>query len=286
MVYTATSGSNAVLSGYDGYGTLSSTLSSPGGNGTLNGQAPIHIIGIAGAIAGHGASSTVSMSYAGVATGNFGVGSSGAAVGTGYVGTSIYLSGATSSTFAYNFTGSVYFGRSSSSGGIGVSDGHGAGFTGVLGMAIEYFAGPTPPTSPTVMRATATSATLSWTAPGDSGGTPSTASNIQASTAPDFSTGVVTATAGAGATSVTVTGLTTNASYYFRIAARNEVTDAYGTSSFWSTSVNMPAVYIYPKTWNGSAWVRPQGMMVWNGTQWAIVAQVLVWNGTAWVASV
>ena len=282
-VYTNSSGSNAVGSGFT-QGSVDCTLSSVGGNAALNGTNPIHIVGIAGSCAGNGAARTMTMHYAGVSSSAFGVGSAGAAAATGWIGISVYLTGATSADFGYTGSGSFYFGRSSTSGAKNITGSFGT-FTGVLGMSYEYYQSPTAPLSLAVMRATTTTANLSWTAPADDGGPGLTGYNIQASTSSDFSTGLIATTAAAGATSATVTGLTSNASYYFRIAARNEVTDNYSTSSLWSTVVNMPQVILFPKVWNGTAWVRPQDWLVWNGTQWAVPSAVLVWNGTAWVNS-
>jgi hypothetical protein len=57
-------------------------------------------------------------------------------------------------------------------------------------------------------------------------------------------------------TSATLTGLTSNASCYFRIAATNEVTHRYSSSSVWGASVHMPQVIVFPKVWNGTAWTN------------------------------
>jgi len=82
---------------------------------------------------------------------------------------------------------------------------------------------PTAPEPPTGVAATAgdARATVSWTAPSSNGGSPITGYTVASSP------GAVTATAGASASSATVTGLTNGVAYTFTVTATNAI----GTSA-------------------------------------------------------
>jgi hypothetical protein len=100
---------------------------------------------------------------------------------------------------------------------------------------------PTVPAAPTSLAATASATTqiaLSWTA-GDDGGSTITDYVIQYST--DDATWTTFADGTSTATSTTVTGLTSNTLYYFRVAATNSI----GTGSYTS-SVSMPPLPYAP----------------------------------------
>ncbi|HXW35177.1 MAG TPA: fibronectin type III domain-containing protein, partial [Acidimicrobiales bacterium] len=93
---------------------------------------------------------------------------------------------------------------------------------------------PGAPTSPSASGGIS-SATVSWTAPADDGGSPITGYDVYASTTnPPSTSGTPSATAGPGATSVQVTGLTNGTEYYFVVTAVNGV----GQSSPSSPVVN------------------------------------------------
>ena len=85
----------------------------------------------------------------------------------------------------------------------------------------------TVPAAPTIGTATAgnASATVNWTAPTDTGGSPITGYKVQASSADNF-TGC--GGAPADATSPTVTGLTNGTGYTFTVAAINATGDRPG----------------------------------------------------------
>ena len=80
----------------------------------------------------------------------------------------------------------------------------------------------TVPAAPTIGTATAgnASATVSWTAPTDTGGAPITGYTVQAF-AGTSTTAAATVTAAAEATSLTVPGLTNGTGYTFTVAATN-----------------------------------------------------------------
>jgi hypothetical protein len=91
----------------------------------------------------------------------------------------------------------------------------------------------TAPAAPAIGTATAgnTTATVRWTAPTDDGGSAITGYSVKVLNATEQQVGALR-TAGATATSLTVTGLTNGTSYHFQVAATNSVgTGAYSASS-------------------------------------------------------
>lgn len=100
------------------------------------------------------------------------------------------------------------------------------------GTSGDYFGGytyyevPTAPTSLTVASVTDTTASLTWTAPSDNGGTAVTGYYIEYSSN-NFATTLNTTATG---TSKTITGLTSNTAYKFRIYAQNAVTTGAGVN--------------------------------------------------------
>jgi hypothetical protein len=90
----------------------------------------------------------------------------------------------------------------------------------------SYYEVPTAPTSVAVSSVTDTTATISWTAPTDNGGTAVTGYYIEYSLN-NFSTTLNTTSA---TTSKTITGLTSNTAYKFRVYAQNAVTTGAGVN--------------------------------------------------------
>jgi hypothetical protein len=91
----------------------------------------------------------------------------------------------------------------------------------------------TAPAAPAIGTATAgnTTATVRWSAPTDDGGSAITGYSVKVLNATEQQVGALR-TAGATATSLTVTGLTNGTSYHFQVAATNSVgTGAYSASS-------------------------------------------------------
>jgi hypothetical protein len=79
---------------------------------------------------------------------------------------------------------------------------------------------PYAPSTPAIGTVLPTSVALSWSPPGDNGGTGITGYEIQRATNAAFTAGVVTTGVG-GATSATLTGLTPATDYWFRVRAIN-----------------------------------------------------------------
>ena len=122
----------------------------------------------------------------------------------------------------------------------------------------------TVPAAPTIGTATAgnASATVSWTAPTDTGGAPITGFTVQAF-ADAGTMAVVTVPAGADASTATVSGLTNGTGYMFTVAATNPA--GTGPASAVSNSVTPAAPPAAPTIGtatggNGSAtvsWTAP-----------------------------
>jgi hypothetical protein len=96
-----------------------------------------------------------------------------------------------------------------------------SGVSGDYYGGYSYFNVPTAPTSVAVASVTDTSASLTWTAPSDTGGTSITGYYIEYSS-DNFATSSNTTST---TNSKTITGLTSNTTYKFRVYARNVVTD-------------------------------------------------------------
>lgn len=119
-------------------------------------------------------------------------------------------------------------------------------WVGKLPIRYTYVVAPLAPTiavtSPFTAGSTSGRATVSWTAP-DNGGTAITGYNLQYSTSPLLTSNVTEISdIGSGTTSYNVDGLTPGVTYYFRVFAKNAVTEAANTtgpgSSIASTVVS------------------------------------------------
>jgi len=100
----------------------------------------------------------------------------------------------------------------------------------------DYYTVPSAPQSLAVIVGD-TQVSVSWAAPADNGGTAITGYYVQYATNSAFTTGVSSLISVSG-TSTTVTGLTNGTPYWFRVGARNQVTNAVSstTSSAYVTT--------------------------------------------------
>lgn len=272
-------GGNSSSTGYTEDYVSSSGVTVPEGRLAANGKHPVQVTSIAGYAAGRGASRSVTLSLGSASTSSFTLSAGSSASSTGSKSISYFVSDGTSATFKINANGSFYFGRGGSGSAV---DSFGTSFTGKLGGSFSYDQVPTAPRNLNVVRASATSATVSWDAPTDNGGDSITGYTLQYSLNSNFSgaTTVETSTT----RSRTVTGLVSGEDYYFRVAARNTVTDHYNTSSVYSSSKSMASTGIGVEVWNGAAWVPSVSVEVWDGDSWNAVVSIEAWNGTAWDA--
>lgn len=103
---------------------------------------------------------------------------------------------------------------------------------GNLYFQILYYYLPSAPGTPTVTSYTSSTATISWTAPSNDGGTAVSGYKVQYSTdATNWTTYTEGSYSATPSTSITITGLTPGQTYYFRVAAKNAVIPGYGTAS-------------------------------------------------------
>jgi hypothetical protein len=173
------------------------------------------------------------------------------------------------------------------------TSGGGCYYNGSLALAgsirstINWITNPSAPGSFTSTASTATSASFSWTAPGDNGGTGITGYRIL------YKTSAATSWTASGklstATTATITGLLPNTTYNFLVAATNGVTDGNNSTYELSTrvtgtnssqvNVTTPALGGH-KAWNGSAFVLGKSKM-WNGSAW-VERIPKIWNGSSW----
>jgi hypothetical protein len=101
---------------------------------------------------------------------------------------------------------------------------------------LRYVYAPNNPSSLRATSSTATSIDLAWNAPTNDGETGITGYRLERSTVSNFSSGVV-ATDLSNVTSITVSSLLAETTYYFRIAAKNAVTTDRGTWSAYSNTL-------------------------------------------------
>lgn len=131
---------------------------------------------------------------------------------------------------------------------------------------------------------------LSWTAPsndghGNSDGSAITGYRIEYSTSSAMTSPTVIADTGSSATSYTVTGLTPGATYYFRVAALNDVTaeaGAYYSKTLFSQYSNK--VSAIPsgvgKRFDGTTEVNISQAYRWDGSAEVPITIFKRWNGT------
>lgn len=142
-------------------------------------------------------------------------------------GKSYYAGGWASSSLASKRNNST--GSFSSYTGNGTSGTVGTTYNpGNLYFQILYYYLPTAPASISVTSTTPTTASISWTAPSDDGGTAVTAYKIQYNKDGQGWGTWDEGTYGVTTTSATLTGLRPGSSYQFRVAAKNGVVPGYG----------------------------------------------------------
>jgi hypothetical protein len=99
-----------------------------------------------------------------------------------------------------------------------------------------YIYAPSEPRSLSLSSEAPTSVTLNWVAPSNTGDTGITDYLVQWSLNSNFS-GAETRSAGGNVNSYPITGLSLDRTYYFRVAAKNAVTDTAGSHSVWSGTI-------------------------------------------------
>lgn len=274
MAQLAFGGTNTSTTGFTDI-WVESPVTSPSGRAAANGQTLALITSVSAYASGNGAARNVALTLNGNGTAYFSVAAAASAQSTGLRACNVLTGGESVQFRITSNNGSFYFGR----GGTGSTvDNNGTNRTdGDLGGVFNYAQSPTAPRTPAVSQTAPGEVTLTWTNPADNGEADLTGFRIEYGTSADF-TGATVINHGTTLSRV-ISGLTPGLTYYFRIAAKNAVTDAGSTWSVFSASVSQ-FISSGGKAWNGTAWV-PGNASVWNGTAWA-PATVKVWNGTAW----
>ena len=180
------------------------------------------------------------------------------------------------------FSGLTYFGWTSFAGrNIVEKDGSGTRVNASLNGYYDWGEAPSVPQTVVAVADSDSQITLTWTAPADDGGLSLQGYTIIYSKDPTFATGVSTTTT-TGLSKV-FTGLDAGATYYFRVAARNECTTLAATTGPYAASVSATTDSNGGgERYTGSAWnqLTPER---WNGSAW-VPLTVERWNGSAWVA--
>lgn len=267
-------GTSSTASYTDGF-VYSNGVSVATGRTCANGQTPIRITELYGYVSGRGASRTITMAL-GAASATLTVASASAATATGWKAVSAYYNGG-SLQFRYTGSGSFYFARGATGTGLATNS-SGFEWTGTLGGSYKYVEAPVAPASLVVTPSGVGGFSVSWNAPTDNGGSAITGYRLEYSTSSAFTGATAVTVAG---TSHTVTGLTPGVMYYFRVAARNAVTDNYSTWSVYSSTRSATALGGI-EVWNGTAWEEAESVEVWNGTAWVPVSSVEIWGGASW----
>lgn len=248
-----------------------------------DGTKPLQMVALYGYLSGKGAARSYEI-YAGGSSTTSTVAASGQAEDTGYLSSNVWNSFAGNGiTYGYaGLSGECYFGRSPGGGGSVTPY---STVAGNLAMSYEFFQCQSAPTSLAVTPAgDGASAVLTWGIPSDDGGTARTGYRVQVASNATFTTGLSTIDVSSSATGVTVTGLTPGSTYYFRITARNAVTDAATKlGGVWSAGVSavMPL-----QPFNGTIYesgvFREAKVERYNGTSWDADVTALTYRGGVW----
>lgn len=254
----------------------------PQGRLVANGQHPIIITHLAGALGGYGAARTATIAL-GSAAGGLTVGSAAQANDTGWVDVSDwYVGDGGSAIFGYyDMSGQCYFGRSANSGGSTIESGYGGAWTlgGQLGGGMFYVQAPSSPGTPVLASPEPGKVTLSWSGPADNGGTGVTGYRIKRATDAAMTQNVTYINVG-NVGSYTDTSVVSGTRYYYQVAAKNAVTAPADTSSVYSGVANV-LVQSGGRRWDGAAEVPISALMRWDGSQEVAITTAVRWDGTA-----
>jgi|GEM_PF-2074821 len=218
---------------YQGYGGVySGVFSTPNGRSVANGSRPIIVTRVRGYCAGKGGTRSVRYEVGGGASSYFNIGAASSAQ-THDANLSVFLSNSTSTRFYIRGSNNnqFYFGRSNTVGTATAFNGY--TWSGDLAGYATYVEAPSAPQSLSASAGDG-SVVLSWSAPSTNGGSGVTDYVIHYSTSSSFSSYSTTTS---GTTSKTISGLSAN-TWYFRVAARNAVTNAGSTWSVYSGTVS------------------------------------------------
>ncbi len=203
---------------------------------------------------------------------------------TNIVSTNLWLVNGGSASFYLHLGGEAYFYRSPNGTGQTWDSSEVNPWTGVLrGQYRRLLPCLKPIINNPSSSADGTTATVSWTAPSDTGDTPITGYNVQRATNSSFTTGVQTISRTAGQLSATFTGLTPGVTYYYRVTAKNAVTDAASVlGGQWSDTkmLTQTAPAGLGRQYRSSTFTANDGRR-WSGSAWQAI-EGRRWSGTTW----
>ena len=181
--------------------------------------------------------------------------------GSGYVtGTSTTLTAGSGASVANSADSDYASGKGNGGSGIATT-GADSGQNGYVVISYTAVTTPDAPTAVSGSAASATSVSLSWTAPSSNGGASITDYTIQYSSNSGSTWSTWSHTASTS-TSQTVTGLSQGTSYIFRVAAVNSVgTGSYSSNSSSVTTWGVPGA---PTSVSGSSTVNNQVALSWT----------------------
>lgn len=222
---------------FTGSGAYNDGVAIPVGRVCANGATPIQITGAVFYLGGNGGARTVDLFVGAATKPGVAVPAAGAdqAVG-GSFNVANYPGGGTLRVRWTTAGGLTNYGWNGLSGRTIVQEGTGSTLqsNGQLAGYYDWDEAPSVVRSVAVTASGATGANVTWVAPSSDGGSPILEYVVEYGTSATF-VGATQVTGGTG-TSKTITGLTAGATYYFRVVARNAVTNANATSSVVSAS--------------------------------------------------
>jgi hypothetical protein len=254
----------------------------PEGRPMLNGSESILVRSIMMYVAGYLDRRTVGLQLGAYETQRFAVDERTLPVATAFRPLNRLYRGGTTVRIRINTSGALWFGRGADGkGGVTRSSRNTSDvWNGGISGQIDYI---TAPSAPAVVRAEPvdkSSIRVAWDAPDAGGGTIS-GYRLQYSLSALFTDPIVRDVG--NVTSHLLTGLQPGTTYFFRVAALNEVTTAEGSSSLWSRYAGrqtLPASAI--RVWNGTAHAIAD-LLVHDGTTHVRPRSVKRWNGTSYV---
>jgi len=261
--------------GYTAGVVYSDGIPLPTGRMMASGSQACIIVALWGWVGGNGAARSINMALGNSGTGQFDVGNHASDAGTGWIGSGGWLVQGGTTRFQINNapSGPLWIGR----GGGGTTFGPSWSRAGTLGGLYRYVQSPSEPTSYSLTGIGPTNIVHNFGFNGDQGETGITAYRVQCADNPSFS-GPREIDTGSGTNNFT--GLKPGTTYYFRVAARNWVTDAAGTVGPWSSVMSaktLSGAYVN----NGSAFGPAQMFVGDGGTAWKDTS-VFVADGTNW----
>jgi hypothetical protein len=248
----------------------------------VDGNRPMKITHLYGAVSGNGGTRTVKM-FLGDSEVSLSRPSSGSAQDTGWINSSDWTTvGGTAFSYGYeDSSGSIFFARGAN--GTGHTDGPVSDWTGSIGMRYRYIESPSAPTITSVVsNEDGDQSTVTFSAPDDDGGSAITRYWVQRSASPFFLFSYATIESSGGP--VIFTDLQPGSTYFYRAIAANVLNDETGLGGPPSTVVSFaqPDVDGFGRVFSGSMFVAADLKVRNPGNSAWVDAEVRRYNGSSW----